>query len=67
MRPFIRSLGLMAVLFGLSGCTASVVAGSAWVATEAYADKTPFDYMAEFFERDCAHMTIYDQPPRCRR
>jgi len=67
MRPIIRALGLMAVLFCLSGCTAGVLAGSAWVATEAYADKTPFDYMAEFFERDCEAMTPYDQPPRCRR
>lgn len=67
MRPLAKFLGLIAVCLGLSGCTFAAVSGATWVGTEAYADKNPFDYMAEFFERDCAHMSIYDQPPRCRR
>lgn len=66
MRPLIRSLGLLALLLATSGCTAVAVGGATWVGTEAYADKNPFEYMAEFFERDCSRMTIYDQPPRCR-
>lgn len=67
MRPYTRLLGLLAVLVGLSGCAAAVVGGATWVGTEAYADKNPFEYMAGFFERDCANTVIYDQPPRCRR
>tara|TARA_R110001599_G_scaffold83852_9_gene225188 strand:+ start:9043 stop:9246 length:204 start_codon:yes stop_codon:yes gene_type:complete len=67
MRPCTRFLGLLIILAGLSGCTAAVVGGATWVGTEAYADKNPFEYMAGFFERDCANLTLYDQPPRCRR
>lgn len=67
MRPLAKFLGLVAVGFGLSGCAYAAVSGATWVGTEAYDDMNPFDYMAEFFERDCAHMSIYDQPPRCRR
>ena len=67
MRPCSRILGLLVILAGLSGCAATAVTGATWVGTEAYADKNPFDFMAEFFERDCAHLSIYDQPPRCRR
>lgn len=67
MHPVGKFCALVVVLTGLSGCTAAVVTGTAWVGTEAYADKTPFDYLAEFFERDCENLTIYDQPPRCRR
>ncbi|WP_193172839.1 hypothetical protein [Nisaea nitritireducens] len=70
MRPYTRLFGLLAILVGLSGCAAAVVGGAAgatWIGTEAYADKNPFEYMAGFFERDCANLSIYDQPPRCRR
>lgn len=67
MRPFTRILGLLVMLSGLSGCAAAVVGGATWVGTEAYADKNPFEYLADFFERDCTNLTIYDQPPRCRR
>ena len=67
MRPCTRFFGLLIILAGLSGCTAAVVGGATWVGTEAYADKNPFEYMAGFFERDCANLTLYDQPPRCRR
>ena len=57
MRPCTRFLGLLIILAGLSGCTAAVVGGATWVGTEAYADKNPFEYMAGFFERDCANLT----------
>ena len=67
MRPCKKSIGLLALCLSLSGCAAAVVGGATWVGTEAYADKNPFEYMADFFERDCANLTIYDQPPRCRR
>lgn len=58
----------VAAAAGLSACNAAYIAGgAAWVATEAVDDKNPFDYAAEFFERRCENLTIYDQPPRCRR
>ncbi len=61
-------LGFGALL--LTGCTPYwIAAGTATaveVGSEATTDKSSLDHLSEFFGSRCEHLSLYDQPPRCR-